>query len=94
MNILIGGRGDTPKDVGIHPSNALFSPSAGVALARVKDDQVERGGYRLNYNPLPCRPSAARRVPLTVAASFVGANNLQPFGRLEDGIPAVLGTIA
>lgn len=90
MNILLGGRGDTPKDVGIEPSKALFSPSAGVAW-RVKDDQVVRGGYRLNYNPLPFGRPLRGAFPLTVAASFVGANNFQPFGRLEDGIPAFSG---
>lgn len=90
MNILIGGRGDTPKDVGIHPSKTLFSPSAGVAW-RVKENQVVRGGYRLNYNPLPFGRPLRGAFPLTVAASFVSANNFQPFGRLEDGIPAFSG---
>jgi hypothetical protein len=90
MNILIGGRGDTPKDVGINPSKTLFSPSAGVAW-RVKDDQVVRGGYRLNYNPLPFGRPLRGAFPLTIAASFVGASNFQPFGRLEDGIPAFSG---
>ena len=93
MNILLGGRGDTPKDVGIHPSKTLFSPSAGVAW-RVKETQVVRGGYRLNYNPLPFGRPLRGAFPLTVAASFVGANNFQPFGRLEDGIPAFSGTVA
>lgn len=90
MNILMGGRGSTPKDVGIEPSKALFSPSAGVAW-RVKDDQVVRGGYRLNYNPLPFGRPLRGAFPLTVAASFVGANGFQPFGRIEDGIPAFSG---
>jgi hypothetical protein len=90
MNILLGGRGNTPENVGIEPSKTLFSPSAGVAW-RVTDDQVVRGGYRLNYNPLPFGRPLRGAFPLTVAASFVGANNFQPFGRLEDGIPAFSG---
>jgi hypothetical protein len=90
MNILIGGRGDTPKDVGIHPSKTLFSPSVGAAW-RVKEDQVWRAGYRLNYNPLPFGRPLRGAFPLTVAASFVGPNAFQPFGRIEDGIPAFSG---
>jgi hypothetical protein len=90
MNILLGGRGDTPTNVGIEPSKALFSPSAGVAW-RVTDTQVVRGGYRLNYNPLPFGRPLRGAFPLTVAAAFVGPNAFQPFGRLEDGIPAFSG---
>jgi Carboxypeptidase regulatory-like domain/TonB dependent receptor len=90
MEILMGGRGSIPKDVGIKPSKALFSPSVGAAW-RVKDDQVVRAGYRLNYNPLPFGRPLRGAFPLTVAASFVGASNFQPFGRIEDGIPAFSG---
>ena len=80
----------SPKNVGIDPSKTLFSPSAGVAW-RVTEEQVVRGGYRLNYNPLPFGRPLRGAFPLTVAASFVGPNGFQPFGRLEDGIPAFSG---
>ena len=51
-NVLIGGRGGNPSDLGIKRQAGLVAPRVGVAY-RIDDNTVFRAGYGITYNPLP-----------------------------------------
>ena len=50
--VLLGGRGDVPKDVGLKLQKWYLAPRLGVAY-RLGDKQVLRAGYGRTINPLP-----------------------------------------
>ncbi|MFZ4984799.1 MAG: TonB-dependent receptor domain-containing protein [Blastocatellia bacterium] len=76
MNVLIGGRGSNPNDLGVGSSKKLFAPRVGFAY-RMGDDTVIRGGYGLTYDPMPFGRPLRGFYPLTIAQSFV-ATALDP----------------
>ena len=49
---LIGGKGNTPKDVGINLKTVYFAPRVGIAH-RITASTVVRAGYGRTVNPLP-----------------------------------------
>ena len=50
--LLLGGRGNVPKDVGLELKTLYFAPRLGVAY-RLGDKSVVRAGYGRTINPLP-----------------------------------------
>ncbi len=103
MNVLIGGKGGNPNDLGIGSSKKLFAPRLGFAY-RLGDDTVIRGGYGITYDPMPFGRPLRGFYPLTIAQQFVnttaGASEIfTPFGftattrtpGLTVGIPAFNG---
>jgi len=70
MNVLIGGRGGNPNDLGVGSSKKLFAPRIGFAY-RVGDDTVIRGGYGITYDPMPFGRPLRGFYPLTIAQAFV-----------------------
>ncbi len=50
--VLIGGRGGVPEDVGINLKTLYFAPRLG-AMYRLSDRAVVRAGYGQTINPLP-----------------------------------------
>lgn len=88
MEVLLGGVGGNPTDLGIGASKTLFAPRVGVAW-RWNDDTVFRTGYGLTYNPQPFSRPFRGFYPLTIAADFVSSDTFVPYGRLEDGIPDI-----
>ncbi|QQS47969.1 MAG: TonB-dependent receptor [Acidobacteriota bacterium] len=70
MNVLIGGRGGNPDDLGVGSSKKLFAPRLGFAY-RIGDDTVIRGGYGITYDPMPFGRPLRGFYPLTIAQSFV-----------------------
>lgn len=50
--VLLGGRGNQPKDVGLKLQKWYFAPRLGAAY-RIGDKSVVRAGYGRNINPLP-----------------------------------------
>jgi hypothetical protein len=90
MNVLIGGRGSVPKNVGITVSKRLFAPRVGLAY-RLGDATVIRGGYGITYDPIPFSRPLRGFYPLTINQNFPGANSFQPFRPIEQGIPAFTG---
>jgi hypothetical protein len=50
--VLLGGRGSTPEDVGIKVKSVYFAPRLG-AMYRATNNTVVRAGYGITYNPLP-----------------------------------------
>ncbi|MGA1368820.1 MAG: TonB-dependent receptor domain-containing protein [Blastocatellia bacterium] len=76
MDVLIGGRGGNPNDLGVGSSKRLFAPRVGFAY-RVGDDMVVRGGYGITYDPMPFGRPLRGFYPLTIAQDFV-ATALDP----------------
>ena len=90
MEVVLGGVGDIPRNVGLKTSKKDFAPRVGVAW-RVNDLTVLRTGYGLTYNPLPFARPLRGAYPLTIHNTYVSLNSWQPFGTLESGIPAFSG---
>jgi hypothetical protein len=77
-DVLIGGRGDVPRDNGVGYSKKLFAPRIGFAY-QLGNDTVIRSGYGITYHSHPWGAQALRGwFPLTIAAEFNGVNGFQP----------------
>jgi hypothetical protein len=90
LNVLLGGLGNIPKDLGIKVSKTLFAPRLGTVY-RLNDNTVFRTGYGITYNPLPFSRPLRGFYPLTLAADYFAAD---PYGwatTLDQGIPDVVG---
>jgi hypothetical protein len=90
MEVLLGGVGDVPRDVGLKTSATDFAPRLGVAW-RLNESTVARSGYGLTYNPLPFARPLRGAYPLTIHNTFVSLNSWQPYGTLDQGIPEFTG---
>ncbi|MBO0859414.1 MAG: TonB-dependent receptor, partial [Chloracidobacterium sp.] len=76
--VLIGGRGDVPRDNGVGYSKKLFAPRIGLAY-QLGNSTVIRSGYGITYHSHPWGAQALRGwYPLTIVAVFSGANGFQP----------------
>jgi len=90
MEVLLGGVGGIPRNVGLETRKTDFAPRMGIAW-RVNGSTVARAGYGLTYNPLPFARPLRGFYPLTIANSYVSLNSWQPYGTLEQGIPEFTG---
>jgi len=88
--VLLGGRGNNPKDLGIGTSKKMFAPRLGIAY-RVNEKTVVRTGYGITYNPMPFARPLRGFYPSTVAQEFNAPNAYQPFQSLSQGIPLFSG---
>ncbi len=89
LDVLLGGLGGNPKDLGIKVSKKLFAPRLGAAY-RLNENTVFRTGYGVTYNPLPFSRPLRGFYPLTLAADYFADD---PYGwatTLEQGIPDVV----
>jgi len=89
-NVLLGGRGNVPDNVGITTSKKLFSPRLGIAY-RLGENTVIRTGYGLNVDPLPFSRPLRGFYPLTINANTTATNSFGYAGTLATGIPEVVG---
>jgi hypothetical protein len=86
-NVLLGGRGSVPKDVGIEMKQWYLAPRLG-ATYRLNEDTVARAGYGITYNPLPWSRPMRGSFPYDTFFS----NSAEQFlwnTTLASGIPAV-----
>jgi outer membrane receptor protein involved in Fe transport len=88
--VLLGGRGNVPRNVGVTVSKKLFAPSLGIAY-RFNDQTVLRTGYGIHYDPLPFSRPLRGFYPLTVNFAFNQPDSYTPIRTLEQGIPPVVG---
>jgi hypothetical protein len=94
--ILLGGLGNTPRNAGITVSKKLFAPRFGFAY-RVGENNVIRGGYGLNYDPLPFSRPLRGQYPATLIGSWSAGTAEAAFresaygwyNTLDKGIPDV-----
>jgi hypothetical protein len=89
--VLIGGKGNVPKDNGIQVSKKLFAPRLGLAY-RINDKTVFRTGYGLTYDPIPwsrpLRLSYPSTIGFTQTAAGTFGSNFSSFP-LANGIPNI-----
>jgi hypothetical protein len=90
MDVLLGGVGDVPRNVGLRTGKTDFAPRFGVAW-RFNPLTVVRSGYGLTYNPLPFARPLRGAYPLTIHNTYVSLNSWQPYGTLAQGIPDFTG---
>ncbi len=94
MEVLLGGKGGNPNDLGIGTSKKNFAPRIGLAY-RLGDNTVIRAGYGLTYDPMPFGRPLRGFFPLTIAQTFTNpsalANARTVFQSLDKGIPAFTG---
>ena len=81
LEVLLGGLGGNPDDLGIKVSKTLFAPRLGLVY-RLNDDTVFRTGYGLTYNPLPFARPLRGFYPANVGATFQQNNPAGWFGTL------------
>ena len=89
--VLVGGRGDIPRDAGVDYSKKLFAPRLGFAY-QLGANTVIRSGYGITYHSHPWGAQALRGwYPLTLVAVFDGVNGYQPVTTdptyVAEGIP-------
>ena len=89
--VLLGGVGGVPRDVGLKPSKSLFAPRLGISY-RLNEKTVVRSGYGQTFNPLPWSRPLRGFYPLTIGFSETAAgafgSNFASFD-LARGIPEV-----
>ncbi|MPY88211.1 MAG: hypothetical protein GEU99_09830 [Luteitalea sp.] len=88
LEVVVGGLGGNPNDVGLSVSSTLFAPRLGF-IYRLNEDTVFRTGYGLTYNPLPFARPLRDPYPLTIAGSFTQDNPWGWVSTLEEGIPEI-----
>ncbi|MFN8090953.1 MAG: TonB-dependent receptor [Vicinamibacteria bacterium] len=84
--LLMGGRGNVPKDVGIDMQKLYFAPRLG-AMYRLSENSVIRAGYGRTVNPLPWSRPMRGAYPYDVFLNKTG----ETYGwstTLAQGIPS------
>ena len=84
--MLIGGMGNTPKDLGVHNSKKLFAPRVGIAW-RLSGKTVIRTGYGISIDPFPLAIPLRSSYPTVIEQSRPSPNSFSYAGKLSDGIP-------
>lgn len=90
LDVILGGRGGNPDNVGLEASLGNFAPRVG-AIYRWNENTVFRTGYGVTYNPIPWGRPLRGFYPATIAASFFTSNTFGWYNTLTDGIPLITG---
>jgi hypothetical protein len=86
--VLLGGVGNIPEDLGIQVSKSLFAPRLGLAY-RINEKTVFRTGYGVTNNPLPWSRPLRGFYPLTIGFSTSAAGSDFTSIPLAQGIPEI-----
>ena len=87
--VLLGGRGDVPKDVGINLKNWYLAPRLGV-MYRLTEKSVIRAGYGRTINPLPWSRPMRGSFPYDILLSKTRPTSTTTATTLATGIPAIV----
>jgi Carboxypeptidase regulatory-like domain/TonB dependent receptor len=92
LEMILGGRGNNPKDVGLKASWDNFAPRLG-AIYRLNEETVMRGGYGITYNAMGwARPMRGDlNYPVTIFSTFTQPEQFGFYNRLNEGIPLIVG---
>ena len=90
LDVLLGGRGGNPEDLGIKVAKDLFAPRLGF-IYRINDDTVFRTGYGRTFNPLPFARPLRGFYPATISGDFVPLDSFGVATTLAQGIPDIVG---
>jgi hypothetical protein len=85
--VLMGGYGNTPEDVGIDLKSFYLAPRVG-AMYRLTEDTVLRAGYGETINPLPWSRPLRGSYPYDIYYNR-SSEQYANLGTLEQGIPDV-----
>ncbi|MGI8782439.1 MAG: TonB-dependent receptor domain-containing protein [Acidobacteriota bacterium] len=88
--VFIGRKGGVDDNVGVTASKKNFAPRIGLAY-RLADKSVIRSGYGITIDPYPSARPLRSPYPVVIFSDHEGPNSFQPFGRIEDGIPRLVG---
>jgi hypothetical protein len=88
MEVLLGGVGGNPDDLGVDVGNGLFAPRLGF-IYRLNDETVFRSGYGITYNPLAFARPLRGFYPLSIGDNFSQDNPWGWVAELNEGIPEV-----
>jgi hypothetical protein len=92
LDVLIAGRGNNPQTSGMKASLDNFAPRVG-GIYRLNDKTVFRTGYGLTYNATPWARAVRgdNDYPVTIASTFLNAEQFAYYGTLQQGIPPIVG---
>jgi Carboxypeptidase regulatory-like domain/TonB dependent receptor-like, beta-barrel len=90
LDVLLGGRGGNPTNLGLTAAKDNFAPRVG-AIYRLNENNVFRAGYGVTYNPLPWTRPMRGQYPLTIAVNFQQNEQFGYYSTLEQGIPPIVG---
>ncbi len=90
LDVLLGGRGGNPTNLGLTAGKDNFAPRVG-AIYRLNENNVFRAGYGITYNPLPWTRPMRGQYPLTIAVNFQQNEQFGYYSTLEQGIPLIVG---
>jgi hypothetical protein len=88
--VLLGGLGGNPEDLGIEVKHPHFLPRVGFSY-RMGEDNVIRGGYGITVSPIPFSRPLRGFYPATITYDFYGDSDYLPAGSLATGIPLFYG---
>ncbi|MBX9642107.1 MAG: TonB-dependent receptor, partial [Mycobacteriaceae bacterium] len=95
--VILGGRGNNPRNAGTTAAPVMFAPRIGLAY-RASEKTVIRAGYGITNDPYPMSRPLRSPYPAVIVDEYIGTG-FQAGGDLRTGIPAVrfpdvsLGTI-
>ncbi len=78
-NVLLGGIGSNPANLGVTTSKKLFAPRVGFAY-QINNGTVVRAGFGISVDPLPLARPLRGFYPLTVGSNFAGINGFASVG--------------
>ena len=97
LDVLIGGLGGNPKNMGLETPMDAFAPRVG-AVYRLNEKTVLRSGYGVTYDAQAMGAQVAfagyQQYPLALNASYLtpaAQSNFGWYGTLNDGIPRLEG---
>jgi hypothetical protein len=92
LEVLVAGRGNNPQTNGMSAALDNFAPRVG-AIYRLTDKTVFRTGYGLTYNAQPWARAVRgdNDYPITIASTFVNADQFAYYNNLAQGIPRIVG---
>ena len=86
--MLIGGLGDVPEDLGVKVSKTMFAPRVG-ATYRITPRSVVRAGFGITNDPYSLARPLRTNHPAVLNLILDAPNSLSFVGRTADGIPAI-----
>ena len=88
--VLLGGVGGNPEDLGVEVKHPHFLPRVGFSY-RMGEDNVFRGGYGVTVSPIPFSRPLRGFFPATITNDFYGDSDFLAAGTLAGGIPLFYG---
>src|SRR5882672_5075230 len=86
--MMIGGIGSVPLDLGVNVSKTMFAPRLG-ATYRVNEGMVLRAGFGITNDPYSLARPLRTNHPAVLNLLVDGPNSLAFVSRLADGIPLI-----